>query len=532
MRALLAKELRALLPLWFVAVGGALAGASAPAMGAVASQALWSWGFPLMVLRDGLDVVGNSAFVIGSVALGAWAFGHEHAHRTLPALLAQPVSRGRLLLAKFVVLAGLLAALAAMAVSIWAGDWSLDPPFPRYPGPPTIQPFPMVSMLVLAPLLGLCVAPALTLLCRGAMAGAVLSLAVPAVLWLGAEIVRVRRYGVVGVPDEASLGGTLLWAGTLAVSLVALVAAPYRFRRLEAIDAPRELAVRRRLGWVRAGAPVLAFRRRHPVVALLAKEIRLQWVTFLLPAMYVLAWAGIVLAGVGDQVLGATFFGMTTIYALVTATMLGAVASAEERAHGTLDAQLLQPMSFRWQWLVKVAVVLALVAGLTMALPELLERLYVLNDQPTLNWRTAATFVLCAAAGLYVSSISASPLRALLFSGGFLVLSLMLVSLAEGLGYGLSRAVVPQEILDFSVRHPLLTRDDLRIETEIWAGLRELVWWIGLLGMLWLAAGNHRSVDGVRARWRRQLWLPAVVGTAALASTAVPALARWYLATH
>ena len=72
---LLLKEGRALAPIWLGAVVTIVAAAGAGML-------------PTALL----------AFIAGSAALGVFSIGHEYAHRTLTAFLAQPLNRSRLLL--------------------------------------------------------------------------------------------------------------------------------------------------------------------------------------------------------------------------------------------------------------------------------------------------------------------------------------------------------------------------------------------------------------------------------------------------
>src|SRR5688572_20547112 len=97
------KELRALLPWWGAVVVAIFACGQAGRLNTMSLgdlQAVWS--------------AGLLAFVAGSVALGAMSIGHEYTYRTLPALLAQPISRARLLGTKLAVLALLLAGLSGL----------------------------------------------------------------------------------------------------------------------------------------------------------------------------------------------------------------------------------------------------------------------------------------------------------------------------------------------------------------------------------------------------------------------------------
>ena len=103
------KELRALLPWWGAVVITLLA------LGQLIDpRMVWPVNSPTAV------GIGVCVYIIGSIALGALSIGHEYSHRALPMLLAQPISRTRVLATKLGVLAVLLAALAAIAISqLW-----------------------------------------------------------------------------------------------------------------------------------------------------------------------------------------------------------------------------------------------------------------------------------------------------------------------------------------------------------------------------------------------------------------------------
>src|SRR4051812_17594603 len=89
------KEARALLPVWLTTLAAMLLGE--------------------LPGRHDLGDLAIVAYIAGGAALGAMSVGHEDLHRTWPQLLAQPISRVRLLAVKFGVLGALLAGLAAAA---------------------------------------------------------------------------------------------------------------------------------------------------------------------------------------------------------------------------------------------------------------------------------------------------------------------------------------------------------------------------------------------------------------------------------
>src|SRR4029453_4532904 len=93
-----AKEVRALLPLWLGAVAALL---GVPALGGWLSAGTGSIDAP------GLLVYGAAALPLGGLSMG-----HEYGSRTLPLLLSQPASRVRVFVVKQSVLGTMLLILA------------------------------------------------------------------------------------------------------------------------------------------------------------------------------------------------------------------------------------------------------------------------------------------------------------------------------------------------------------------------------------------------------------------------------------
>lgn len=511
MREALWKETRALLPIWLSAA--AVIGAAAVA------------GAPDLVLRSArpsapdiytvvLPMAGWLAFALGSVALGAFSIGHEYTHRTLSALLVQPRPRRALLATKAGVLVVHLAALTLLAAAMWLPSTQVRLP-----------------LLVLTPVIGLTLAPWLTMACRNVMAGVVFSLTVPAFFWVTSDVISVVVR--LAADDASRVSEMILWSGTLVAGTVALVAAPRQFLRLEAIDAPRHLSLRWMPGLQRSARGAERVRRRWPRLHLLiAKELRLQSVTLLLSGVYVAGWGLVAVTHLDEFVLGSAFLGITILYAVVTATLIGAVASAEERAHGTLASELLQPIAVSTQWVVKLATVLGLVIALTMVLPAVLEHLHPLNDQRTFSWTLAGGLLLFTAVGLYSSSLCHSGLSAVLLSSLVAAGLWLLFAGGSSLGAGAALAVAPVEFhrLSGSLLESL-TEADVRLLGLYWRLPESVGCGLALL-MLWISFGNHRSAEGGRARWRQQLSLPVVALVGGALVGASPPLLYWYLATH
>ena len=150
---LVRKELRALGPTW---LGCAIA----------------------IVLAGGLNTraYDDAALLVcalGTISLGALSIGHEYTNHTLGTLLTLPVARRQLYLVKLIILAAAVITLTVLAL------WLLfDKPLPFY-----VQDWRRRIPWV-AGLLGLLVAPALTMLCRGPLAAAVFTSVLPGVLGL------------------------------------------------------------------------------------------------------------------------------------------------------------------------------------------------------------------------------------------------------------------------------------------------------------------------------------------------------------
>jgi ABC-type transport system involved in multi-copper enzyme maturation permease subunit len=98
------KEIRALLPVWGVAVGLAAAvGVSMMLRPDDPSRSGW-WLLSYLVLW-----LAPYVFLLTPVALGALAMGHDFSHRTWSMMLSQPMARGRLLAVRMAVLAAMIA---------------------------------------------------------------------------------------------------------------------------------------------------------------------------------------------------------------------------------------------------------------------------------------------------------------------------------------------------------------------------------------------------------------------------------------
>lgn len=455
--ALIVKEARALAPIWLGTAVTIVAGTTAGM-------------FPGALL----------AFILGAAALGVFSIGHEYSNRTLTSLLAQPLGRSRLLLSKLVVLAPLLILLSLVAALVLfradgverllgGAPHRVPPARGDFSGLGTLA-APAVdavlvsrwrlAILLLTPLLGLCVAPWLTMAFRNVTAGWVFTLAIPASLWIAGQIGRAASVDFdfvdleVGSPFGYAPALVLMIAGVLIVSAIAAVHGRRLFVGLEALDAPRDLLpsiLKRRsvAGTTDVTSHRTGSRRRAPLLLFVKKEVRLYGVAFALAALYVLGWMGLWLAGAAAYLADDTFQGLAALYGLFIAALLGAMSVAEERALGTADAQSLQPWASWKLCLAKLSTVGLMSLLLGLAVPVALEAVVPLIESsreigPALGFfrfvlpnplnSAAATILLTALFSSYVSSLCVGGLRALLAS---LPLSFSLASLCLYLFYHL-----------------------------------------------------------------------------------------------
>ena len=205
-----ATDVRALLPVW-----------GASALTILAESVLR--GTPLRSFP-----LGMFAYIVGSIALGAHAIGHEYTNRTLPALLVQPWKRSSMLLTKAAVLAVMLLALALVA---WPVLFRAEPRAFGLFGRrwPLVLPFAG----------GLFVAPYLSMQLRSQMAAIVFTASIPGTTYLLALLVGLSIYGTDG--NAAGQLVVTIWPPAMVFFAAAgAVLSARSFMRLQAIDGGRE----------------------------------------------------------------------------------------------------------------------------------------------------------------------------------------------------------------------------------------------------------------------------------------------------
>jgi hypothetical protein len=273
--------------------------------------------------------------------------------------------------------------------------------------------FDVVKLVALVALVavvcGVLLAPWLTLVCRSAAAGLVLSAATPllihAVIMVSAVLMSESPTARPISADGLAQVWTVAMAAVGAVAAWGLWRSFLRFEIREGV--PSDLLSWRTLG---SGRAVAGRRSRSPAAAMLSKELRLQVPAVAVGAAFVAFWIGVALTPNRKP---EVFAFLLAPFGVVMALLAGAVISAEERRLGTLGDQLLLPIALWRQWLIKIAVMVATTWLLTLGLPALLTALGPgdIRDAMVAGTREGVwPWVACTAAfatvALYVSSVA------------------------------------------------------------------------------------------------------------------------------
>ncbi|HEX5069578.1 MAG TPA: ABC transporter permease subunit [Vicinamibacterales bacterium] len=516
------KEVRALLP-WTIGVATA----------SVALAVVAPGNGRLPYLGD-LAVFVVLAYAFGALAISALSLGQELTHGTLAALLVQPLDRIKVLALKLSVVAIALVSLGLVANATFRPAYVADNPDLR-------------RLVIWGPVVaGIGLTPLLTLLSRRPLGGVVFSPTVPGLILVISERLYPFHLG--------TQAWTVTWYGTLIASAAGLAMLVGQFRRLEV--AGEGFPGSRNPGLPGGfpgsedrglhGTPGLQARRldgysptvRRPWVWLLVrKELRLQQMTFAVSGLYVLAAvATMILAARNELYMGPTFGAISMIHVYCIPIIAGSLSSAEERHMGTLAGQVLQPRNMRVQWTIKAIVTIGISLLLTYGLPLLLMAFH----RPVDAFRVPPYFVLgvslIGAAAMWVSSISANALWALLACFPVTALAAMIGGFGNRILRERAFAWVPTNWSEDRwrlVRASLTRRDrswldannaaylDIRWSMEIIQ--LALIAGFGVL-VLSFAARNHRSLD---RNTRRTFWqVVTLVLFAAAATTGFWALSQ------
>lgn len=326
---------------WFLARAGRLWRKEAEQLRPAWLAALFTAPAPLLLGGGDAAPAAVMFFVATCALVAAVPFGMEFQQRTLAGLLSQPVERRALWRIKAAVLAAALLAHAA-AFTLALGVAGAQPP-PAW-----------LAMIPLAVALALGTTPWWTLLTRSLIAGLVFALAAPLVaaglLALAVGFATAGKDVGVAAQVESRVFSLALW---LAAPLYAVAGAWLGRRRwlgLETVEADDTtlagLFPRRNAGRTQA--------RRRPVwLQLAGKELRLHAFTWGVCGLTVL-FALVTLARDWSPGTREALTVFTALLGALTVLIAGATSIAEERRLGTLDGQLLQPVSRARQWWLKL----------------------------------------------------------------------------------------------------------------------------------------------------------------------------------
>lgn len=473
----------------------------------------------------------------GGAELGAWAlagmlallgatpFGAEFQHRTLPGLLSQPAGRMSVWRVKMGVLAGALVSL-----------WAVHGLSVRVMGSSVDGRTGLLLLGVVAIAWG--TGPWWTLVTRGLLAGLVFSVALPMVTTVGVAVAIGGLSGQ-GMTEawpgwaDALVHG-LLFVGVPAYAAAGAMGSVRCWRRLEAPDAGAdELTAVWGVG--RPGSRTVGRRARPGGWRLVVKELRLQTVTLAsLAAMLVL--------GVGRVWVPASWTvhlllqGAQLLLAGTTLLLAGATAIAEERRLGTLEGQLLVPVSRKAQWRIKAGVALGIAVVAWGALFGATGGLL-----PVTQWFLGGLAVGALPLALLASSGSAHALRALVSSLVLVAVAAAVVGLASSASQRMEVALVnalhqsalnEQAAWIDKARHLSASErawvEDVYRSTRAYERLERLRVWVTLplvipIGLVWvLARRNFLAPAGAPRRWARQAALSlGVLGVLALGGAAI-----------
>lgn len=390
------KELRPLLPMVCVT----------PVV-AVAPSLIWP--------KDG-DGLGTGMLLLAvcCAALGASSFGNEFHWRTMPLLLAQPISRQKLWFEKLLALglayfvAILLCLIALFLVFTLFGGygafWS------------TLSSFGLIFLSLV--LCAICATPYLTLLSRNTVGGLVFSLVIPQFIFAAISI--AQRYVLISTP-----GTYLIYAGCAAL----FYWLGYRkFMNSQVTDGIEQSVRLPRSVENAFAAPFrLVFARSSgPIASLIKKEFRIQQISFTMAALLFLAalvgfWTWRHNSNLARVPLVLAFLVMV----FASPLLVGALAVVEERAWGMAEWHVTLPVSARKQWFAKMAVTFFTSLALGTVLPSLLIWLFraiTLTDSK--EFELPSGFIglpfnlLLTAIAVYAASLSTSTIRAIFLAFG------------------------------------------------------------------------------------------------------------------
>lgn len=468
----MAHELRAIFPAFLAAAG------------------ISALGFMRHGTGDSFGLIG---YVLGCAMIGALAAGHDFAHRTIALSLTQPVERAAIWRSRM-----LAAALAMLPLLIMAwNQHGLARSLRMVTGSTWT-----VVVLAAPVLLGLCIAPWLTLLCRSALAGTVFTLCVPFLLALVSRLILAVRYARRGEFTPEPWDWLFLYGVNSLLLLVACGWAAYaarrRFLSLEVIDGSAGISWRDAKPSFPQSARISSM-RGFPLLRLALKECRLYTLA-LLPALGLFTTLLIWQNAEGAAQLAPI---LTVFWAAFCCILLGALSSAEERQLGTAEWQSLLPVSTWTQWFVKLAVLLSLGGLAVVLLPAIAARVgrwkYPLDEALGMTVQFAPAGAILLFLSLYVSSLCQTTMRAILCSA--------FVCAAAIWGMAASYVFIRQRFADSGLEDLV---GSVRMAWEPAAIIG-----VSMLSLAWFARQNHFSSERFGATALKQVGATVLLTIAA-----------------
>ena len=526
----LTKELQALAPLWLATMFAIVVGSAL--------------GIPSMAL---------SGFVLGAAALGAYSTGHEFTYRTMAPLLAQPVERWRVLRAKLLALIPLVIVLAVVTwVVLLESDFLslFEGRLNRWVSTRDGSQRWQIAIVTMMPLLAVGAAPWLAVLCRSTTAGFVFTLAIPAALWTATHIARAATAGFTTPALEYGPGLTIMVAGIVGAVILTTFVGRRQFLHLEVVEGyERAFRLKAEATERRTRAEATVRRRSHPAVLLVKKELRLYPLALAVAGLYAVLWIAMRLARLDAQIAGQSFQTVAGFYCAFVAMLVGATASAEERALGVTASQTLQPYAFWKQWSIKVvvAVVVAIVLGpaltatMEAAFPLIgdtgrvpfsrleLPRLWIYSDD---SLSSPAILVLLS---LHISSLCTGTLRALLLTLPYWSTLLWVYTATVQASWRVVARLSPDSIFfQPNTRRRLPTFEATDVVWSLRVGDWMLILTLVVLTAMPLMFGyqNHRSSEPARAAVRQLVWMVVAAFAGACLVHGLPNLVLAYLVRH
>jgi hypothetical protein len=389
-----------------------------------------AWWLGLFASQSGL--LGNGGFgrndhfeiavvpvTLGFVLVAALSVGIEFQQRTLPSLLCSPLSRNRIWRTKMTVLAVALASmLGVFALSFAASSRPSTPEFGIGVG--------IIGALGFA---AWATVPFWSLITRNLLAGLVFAIAVPplSLAWLSAVLGSVLS--VSGSASEA-----VLWVVAVGYVVVAPFLAHRRWLRLETPDGTdldqRGIFLRFRNRTLATSSRTVQV---HPIPVLLLKELRLQTVTLACLAAALLLWlsapwipAAILSLDVNRLLVG--------LFAATSTLLAGATAIAEERRLGTLDSQVLLPVSRNLQWALKLAIGAAVLFVATSLILSIATDSHMRTGNSLEFYLQLSMVAVLFVLTFLASSAAPNALKALLWGLAFTGIAVALATTATQLG--------------------------------------------------------------------------------------------------